>query len=646
MEKAAEPVSSVARLVRCIGSFLLLMVSLGAPAQDLFNRKVSVQAEQVRLSTALGLVAKEGGFKLSYNAAAIPVDSLVNVYLVGVRAEDALRSLVPSRLKWKESGSHVILIDARSGRRKVRIEGRVVDAANGAGISRASVYAVEEREAVTSSDDGRFNLEISTGQNRIAVMVARATYHDTLVFASADGEIGTVALRKRDMLERIDPRCELQRCEVEEIGMARLFVPADRMQQAANIEGERRRIQASLWPAISTNGPVNGAMINRYSFNLLAGYARGLEGIELGVGANIERNHVSGLQVAGMANLVGGDAKGLQVAGFHNHVMRSIRGVQVAGFGNTVWDTLTGVQIAGGVNVVRGGMTGTQIAGALNLATRDVDGVQVAGAVNVTVRDVNKTQAAGALNYGRNVRGTQFAGAVNVALGRVGGGQIASALNYARSVTGGQVAAGMNVAVDSVRGGQVGVLNVARVVQGGQVGILNFSDTISGVSVGILSFAWRGYHRLDAVYTLESLLSIQFRTGTRPFHNIIGYSPRVLPEGRWGFLYGFGFEPRIGKQSFIDIDLTAEQIVEQREWVDAVNILGRFSVRYSVISTRSFTFTAGPVVNLLVSDWRDAGTGAYLSSLAPDSPPLQWREGRTTYTGWFGGLIVGAGLRF
>lgn len=645
MERVADRPSS-APVLRCLACLFVLQATSGSWAQSLLHRKVSVQAEQVRLSTALGLVAQEGGFKLSYNAAALPVDSLVDVSLTDVQADAALQALAPAHMRWKESGSHVILIDSRSDKRRIRIEGRVVDAASGIGISKATVYAVEEREAITTAGDGGFALEASSEQSRIAVMVARATYHDTLVFARPDGSLGTIALRKRDVLERIDPRCELERCEVEEIGMTRLLVPADRMQQAANIEGERRRIQASLWPSVSTNGPLNGAMVNRYSFNLIAGYARGLEGVELGVGANIERNDVNGLQVAGMANLVGGDAKGLQVGGFHNHVMRSVRGVQIAGFGNTVWDTLTGVQIAGGVNAVRGGMTGTQIAGALNLATRDVDGVQVAGAVNVTVRDVNKTQAAGALNYGRNVRGTQFAGGVNVALGSVGGGQVATAMNYARIVDGGQVAAGINIAIDTVRGGQVGVLNVARAVKGGQVGILNFSDTISGASIGILSFAWRGYHRLDAVYTTECPLSVQLRTGTRAFHNIIGYSPPVLPEGRWGILYGFGFEPRIGRQTFIDIDFTAEQIVEQREWVDAVNILGRFSVRYSLLTTRSFALTVGPVLNLLATDWRDELSGDYRSAIAPEQPPVQWRDGSTVFNGWFGGIVVGAGLRF
>lgn len=646
MVQAADHMGSRRVLQRVLAWFVLSAWAISAGAQGIMDRRVTVQAERVRLATALSLVAKEGAFKLSYNAAAVPVDSLVSLDVMNERVGRVLRRIVPSHVDWKESGSHVILIAPNAARRRVRIEGRVIDAESGLGIGKASVYAVEEREAVATASDGSFVLLANSDQELMAIMVARATYHDTLVYATADGVLGTIALQKRDVLERIDPRCDVGRCEVEEFGMARLLVPAENMQQAANIEGERRSIQASLWPAISTNGPVNGAMINRYSFNLLAGYARGLEGIELGVGANIERNHVIGLQVAGMANLVGGDAKGLQVAGFHNHVMRSARGVQIAGFGNTVWDTLTGVQVSGGINGVRGGMTGTQIAGLMNVAARDVDGVQVAGGINVTVHDVNKTQAAGALNYGRNVRGTQLAGGVNVALGRVGGGQVSAALNYARIVTGGQVAAGMNIAVDTVRGGQVGVFNLASVVRGGQVGILNLSDTISGASVGILSFARRGYHRLDAVYTTELPLSIQLRTGTKAFHNILGCSPAVTADGRWGFLYGFGFEPRIGKNGFIDIDLTAEQVVEQREWVDAVNILGRFSVRYSLISERRFALTLGPVFNVLTSDWRDEDTGAYLSSLPPGTPPLEWRSGRTRISGWFGGVIAAVGLRF
>ena len=223
-----------------------------------------------------------------------------------------------------------------------------------------------------------------------------------------------------------------------------------------------------------------------------------------------------------------------------------------------------------------------------------------------------------------------------MAIGSVGGGQVGLGVNYARSVTGGQDSLGLNVVSDSVRGGQVGVLNFARISNGGQVGILNFSDRITGTSVGILSFAWHGYHRFDVVTSDAMALSLQLRTGTRGFHNILGYSPSITTDERWGFLYGFGSELRIGKRGFLNIDLTGEQVLEQREWVDAVNILGRFGVSYGYHVAGPLVVSAGPLFNMLATDWRDVDTGAYLSKLAPADPVMESIAGTTRFSGWFG----------
>ncbi|MBK8500296.1 MAG: hypothetical protein IPL52_16120 [Flavobacteriales bacterium] len=629
---------------RCVLSLAGAGIMAIAGAQPLLQRPVEVHAEDVRLSTALDLIAHEAHFKLSYNAAAIKADSVVDVN-VQADAGSALRALLGRGVTFKESGEHVIIVGRRAVR-EVRLRGRVIDQATLAPLAQASVYAVDGRVSAATSADGRFELTVEGDASGVAVRIARSNYRDTVVYADRSGDLGMVALRARERLEPMEPICKFDRCDVEALGVARLLVPSGQMTQAANLDlAERRRFQASLWPSIGTNKELSGAMVNQVSFNFLAGYARGLVGLEVGVGANIERNYVKGVQFAGLANLVGGDTKGAQISGGINHTMRSLEGLQIAGFGNTVWDTLSGVQIAGGANVVKGGMRGTQISGGCNVATNNVDGVQVSGGANVAVRDVRKTQVAGAINYGRNVSGAQVAGGINVALGTVGGGQVAGAINYAREVTGGQVGSGINVAVDTVRGGQVGVLNFARVVRGGQVGVLNFSDTITGTSVGIFSFAWRGYHRIDIVTGDAMPLAVQFRTGTRAFHNILGYSPPASPDGRWGFLYGFGTEPRIGKLGFLNIDLTGEQVVEQPEWADAVNILGRLSITGGFRLNKSLAVTAGPVLNVLVSDWREPDSGAPLSGLPPSRSPLEWRSGVTAITGWYG-WKAGIGVRF
>ncbi|MBX2974109.1 MAG: hypothetical protein KF797_13515 [Flavobacteriales bacterium] len=715
---------------------LALLIPVLAAAQPILERTVQVDAQRVHLSEALSLIARDGKFKLSYNAAAVNGDSIVHVAVHGT-VEAALRSLVGPRFELKETGSHIILLDKGGARRKFIITGAIYDAKTGGPVAQASVHEVDGKSATSTDGLGTFKLEVSGERDRTAILVMRREYHDTVVYVGRDGVLPRLPLHKRATLEQVQPICLYDRCGVEDLGVARLLVPNSQFNLASNLDIEERRVwQISVIPTVSSNGDMAPVAVNNVSLNVLAGYSRGLNGFEVGV-ANMESHDVKGMQIAGLTNLVGRNTNGVQVAGAINHTMRTLEGVQVAGLGNTVWDEMNGVQIAGGANVVKGRLKGVQISGGCNVATQDVDGTQITGGVNVTPKNVQKAQIAGAANFGHKVMGAQVAGGVNVALDSVGGGQVGFGLNYAGSVSGGQFSFGMNVVPGhvsggqvgfglnyagsvsggqfsfgtnvvpghvsggqvgfglnyagsvsggqfsfgmnvvrgtvvagqvgfglnyaqnvtegqfsfganvvpgTVEGGQVGALNFALKALGGQVGIINISDTVGGFAVGLLTISRKGYHRTDLVTGDVMQASVQLRTGTRVFHNILGYSPAVEPNGRWGFLYGFGFEPRFGRV-VVNIDLTGEQIVEQEEWVDAVNILGRFSIAPGVqLFDRVFLF-AGPVLNMLATDWRDADTGAYLSALPPAQPPYQWRSGTTTFHGWWG-WKAGVGVRF
>ena len=627
-------------------ALLAFILPCALHAQTILQRPVNVQTERVQLSEALALVAHDGHFKLSYNAALVNGDSIVSMD-AGATVKQALQKLVGKRILLKESGEHIILLAAGAAKDPVKLSGHVFNAVDGAPVPQASVYELHENRAVGTDASGAFTMEATGRRDPTPLLLACKGYRDTVVYVARNAEPARYTLRPEERLGLLAVRCMNERCAtVDELGLTRLLVPVSQMDQAANLgTGETRDWQISLIPSISSNGDIAGAVVNHWSFNVFAGYARGLDGFELGLLANMERRDVKGAQIAGLANLVGRDTRGVQIAGVMNHTLHELKGVQIAGLVNTVWDTLTGVQIAGGVNVVKGGMLGTQVSGVGNLTTQSCDGAQVAGAFNVAVKDVRKTQVAGAFNYGSNVTGAQVAGALNVVRGEVGGGQVAGALNIARQVTGGQVAGAMNFALDTVRGGQVAVLNIARVVQGGQVGIVNISDTIVGSSIGIFSFAWRGYHRLDADYTDVMPLTLSFRTGTRGFHNILSWSPPVTSDRGWAFGYGFGTEPRLGKHSTLNIDLTADQMNEQPTWIDAANILGRVTVAYSYTFGKHLVLSAGPSFNLLVSDWRDPDTGANLSTLPPDHLVINASESEADVMGWFG-YRFGLGVRF
>jgi len=685
--------------------FLLLTVPLHA--QRILERRVQVIANNVRLSEALSLVARDGAFQLSYNAASVNEDSLVRTTLNG-SVEESLHALVGNRFQLKETGNHIILLGPEGHRDKFQVSGTVYDQKVGGPVVGVYVHEVDGKAMEMTDALGTFKLSVSGEHDRTAILLMRKEYHDTVVYVGRDGALGRVPMRKRAIMERIEPLCIHERCQVSDLGVARLLIPNAQLDQGTDLSfSEKRNWQITLIPTVSSNGQIAPVAVNRYSLNVFAGYSRGLNGIEVGGLANIESHDVVGLQVAGLTNLVGRNTKGVQIAGGINHTMRSLEGVQISGIGNTVWDTLSGVQITYGVNVVKGGLRGVQISGTCNLATQNVDGTQISAGINITPKDVRKAQISGTGNYARNVSGAQLSVGVNIARDTVGGGQVGFAGNYARHVTGGQFTFGANIAPGKVSGGQVGfglnyagsvtggqfsfganvvpgtveagqigfglnyagnitggqfgsglnivagtakgaqvgALNFARHCTGGQWGFLNFSDSLSGYSIGLLSFSLKGYHRFDVITNDVMPLSAQFRTGTRGFHNILGFSPQVEPNGRWGFLYGIGTEPRIGKNGFLNIDLTGEQIVEQTEWVDAINIMGRFSLAYGHKLFGPMVLSAGPVVNMLVTDWHDPESGLYLSSLPPSDPMYEERDGTTRISAWLG-WKASLGVRF
>lgn len=623
-----------------------LLIVTALPAQSILRRTVTVQAGNVRLARALELVALDGGFRLSYNSRILPEDSLVSVNAQGGRVDEVMRGLLPEAIIMRESGEHLILARRTEDRTRHPLSGQVMDAHTGVPLGRVSVVEVRRSNGVTTGPSGRFELTLKGEEEGAALLFSRVGYLDTVVFPGHMGQELLVAIRPREKVERLEPICLHDRCGVEDLGVARLLVPAGQFDQAANLGFVRRAPwQVTLVPGVGTNGEVGAATVNTFSFNVFCGFARGVEGAEIGLGLNIDTRDVRGVQLAGLANLVGREVHGAQISGGINHAMRSLQGLQLGGFANVVWDTLAGVQIAGGANVAKGRMRGPQVCGGVNVALSDVDGSQTSGGANVALGDVRKAQFSGGFNFGRNIEGVQFTLGMNAALGTVGGGQIGFGANYAREVTGGQFSFGVNAVSGTVRGGQVGAVNFALRSEGSQVGFINLSDTITGVSIGVLSVALHGYHRLDAISTDVLPLTLSLRTGTRAFHNILGWSPPVGEDSTWAFHYGIGTEPRIGRRGLLDIALIAEQVNEGWYWVDAVNIVGRLELIYGYAFWDRLVVSAGPVLNVLISNWRDPDTHAWLSALAADRAFDQQEHTDLLTRAWVG-WRAGVGVRF
>lgn len=393
-------------------------------------------------------------------------------------------------------------------------------------------------------------------------------------------------------------------------------------------------VQVSFVPPLSTNGKENSISVNNLSFNILAGYSGGLDGVEIGGIVNIEKGDVRGVQVAGTANVVKGDVTGTQVSGVANVAKGSLEGVQVAGYVNvSASDSSNAVQVAGFTNVHKGDLNGVQVAGFANVTGGYLIGPQVAGFLNVARGPASGVQVAGFLNVSPgNFEGVQSAGFMNVG---------------AKNVVGVQVAGFMNVAKKDIQGVQIaGFLNRGKSVRGSQIGVVNLADTVTGVQIGLFNFSRRGYRRLEFFGSEVIHANISFKMGTRKFHNIftIGSPDPTVSNPRWSYGYGFGSEFWLGKRGLLNLDLVCNQVMEDpKKWSENLNLINQFKVSLGVRPGRRTSLYAGPTLNVGVSRTKNAETGEIGSNLTPDWNFFNKVYDKTAISIWAG---FNAGIRF
>jgi hypothetical protein len=246
-------------------------------------------------------------------------------------------------------------------------------------------------------------------------------------------------------------------------------------------------------------------------------------------------------ELGGLFNINKGDVRSVQLAGWFNQVGGKVSGLQMAGLINANLDSVNAVQAAGLVNFTTGNVQGVQLAGLMNLAVKNIQGTQVSGLVNYTHRDVEGAQVSGILNVGRTVRGTQ-------------------------------------------------------------VGLFNYSDSISGAPVGLISFVRKGYHQVEIGADEVLLLNLSLRTGTRKFYNMLfaGLRPESADSTVWAFGYGFGFSPALGKKTFLNIELSSEQLNKGN--VAALNLINRVYLGFDYQFAKKVGVFAGPSLNWRVYD--------------------------------------------
>lgn len=611
---------------------VLFVIALGnasyyCSAQDnLLRRKVTIDAGDEQLESILLEISDLARFTFSYDASILASNQKISFSSRNETVKSTLEKVLPENIDYKVNGNHLILLkklpveDSRKNE-KYNISGQVFHAFTNMPLSNIIIYEVSSLVSAVTDEKGAFSFSVPSHFEKLGISFNNRSFEDTIIFiAPKDQSLSISLLPILQPAEKLENLPMKQLAQVESLPLVQQIVPSQLFVRTENLGLIRQKpAQISFLPKLGSNLKMSGLIENKISLNILAGYAYGLKGFEMGGLFNIIRKNSKGFQIAGLGNMVGKNTEGFQIGGIFNYNGKKMSGVQVGGITNVVFDTLQGVQIAGISNVLRGSMKGVQIGGLANTTTEDVDGVQFAGLINLAAQDVQNVQLAGLANLSRNVSGTQFAGLLNYTVGDVKGFQLSGLINKAKNTDALQIAGIGNITTENVSGAQIGsIFNFAKKVDGVQIGLFNIADSASGTPIGLLSFVKQGFHELEFSTNEIAGGNIALKTGVKRFYNIFsgGYGRRN-GENRWMFGYGVGTERPLRNRFFINFEYTGNWVNETSKLQKELGVLNRLNINLVYRRENGFSFSAGPSINFFLTEWKDPETGEFLTHLAP-----------------------------
>lgn len=368
-----------------------------------------------------------------------------------------------------------------------------------------------------------------------------------------------------------------------------------------------RAFQASFISPLGTNGLNSWNVTNRFSVNLLAGYAGGVNGVEFSGLGSVLKKTMRGAQFNGLGSIVIEKTKGVQCSGLFNIGIGQIKAAQFAGLLNMCLDTVKAAQFAGLANISGGPMKGFQAAGLVNISAGHVKGFQVSGLANVNADTTRGFQLSGLVNYAPGTRVTQVSGLVNVVPGNNKGLQIGGLANISTGrLSGTQIA---------------GFFNYAGKLKGVQIGVINYVDSLEkGVPIGFLSFVKNGYTAFEIGATETLFGVISFKTGIRQFYNILsvggGYRDGFSLFA-WG--YGLGTFIPVSNKVGLSVDGICYQVNEGEWFTRRLNLLNKLNINASWQIARHFAIYGGLSWNVTVSDITDEYGDLVYPHVAPFS---------------------------
>lgn len=541
-----------------------------------------------RVENIVEQIGQKADIRFSYSPNVFDGNRRVSIQATAKPVRQVLDELFKQTVVYKERRGYIILLkapDAPAKPKDLIINGYVFDRETGKRLAQVSIFERQTLASAVSNEAGYYRLKLPIALSNPRLEVRKVEYWgETIILNGRNSlDIGMRQLGTDKKLQTIDnqnintniPRPDSSKVRVDipvfvastdsllspkkptlnerwqnvEKTFVDGFASAKQAINVSNVQDTLYRpIQVSLMPFLGTNHILSGNVINSLSINLIAGYSRGVYGLEVGNFLNLVRQDVRGAQFSGFANMVGRHVSGVQAAGFLNATRYDVSGVQAAGF--------------------------------VNVAGRDFRGLQVSGFANLTGRHFKS--------------GLQIASFINIALGQSSGMQLSGFAN---------------VAGHKLRGAQIAsVFNYAKTHQRGlQLALFNYADSLAGgLPIGLVSFVRKnGYRRLEISTDELNYANLTFKTGVARFYNIFtaGFNFNANHKPLVSFGYGIGKAWRLGKGWMVNLDGTGHAIIPNSSWLltEQTPQLYRLSASVEKKLGRHVALAAGPSVNWLIS---------------------------------------------
>ena len=504
---------------------LLVPTCLIAIAQNPLNKRITIEANNTPTIEILAQIEQQSGFNFTYNSKLISYTQQSSVSANNRPIRYILDKLFEDRIDYKLVNNHIILTAANenfSKSRAITLSGFISDQ-NEDALESAIIYIVEANTTAITNSHGSFDLNLKSKNKTLSLNISHPNCPDTTVYIETASQSLEIKLNLQQHTEEIGATAEPFRpkyietvqpnLNIDSLRLVSLLVSPDALYVSNNLNiYNPKAVQVSLLPFIGTNLLAKGIQTNNLSFNILAGYSQGLNGVEIGGLVNINRKDVEGVQIAGLSSINGGNTSGIQIAGIVNVDNNSVDGVQIAGVTNVVHGNLGGVQVAGIANTTTGHISGIQVAGIVNMNCTnrpmryEQSNRQVAGILNVDRQNPLKFQLSGIANISSHSTYFQGSGYVNLNNDTIKAIQASSALNY------------------------------ARVLKGAQIGLVNIADTSSGFQIGFINIVKHGgFKAIELTANETNYINATIKTGGRNFYTLLNAGVGEYTTAGFGF---------------------------------------------------------------------------------------------------------------